>query len=295
MALAFGYIGAGKMGGPMMDRLLAAGTRVTLWARTPDKLKRFEAAGAALAPTAAELCRRVDVVITCVSDTEAVRSVVFGPDGLADGASADKILVDMSTISPIATAEMADALASRTGMIWIDAPVSGGQKGAIDGTLAVMAGGPAEAIDRVRPLLAPLARSVTRVGPTGAGQKTKMVNQVLVSTTLILLAEALNLAEKIGVDAGAVPEALRGGHGDSTLLQQIWPRMLARDYTVTGTLDTLMKDLAMVRMLATDATAPMPLNALAGEIIRGRVHSGCGGDDIAALFKLYDQREAGCA
>lgn len=287
--LTCGYIGAGKMGGPMIERLLAAGTKVVLWGRSPEKLKRFEAAGATVAASAADLCRQVDVVITCVSDTKAMRAVVFEADGLAAGASAGKILIDMSTISPIEAMEMAETLATQTGMIWIDAPVSGGQAGAINGTLAVMAGGPADSIDSIRPLLAPLAQSVTCVGPSGAGQKAKMINQAFVSTMLVLLAEALNFAEKLGVDAKMIPEALRGGHADSVLLQRIWPRMVARDYTVTGTLDTVMKDLVMVQKLATDAAAPMPLTSLGAEMIRWRIHEKHGGDDIAALFKLYEQ------
>lgn len=287
-----GYIGAGKMGGPMIERLLAAGIEVTLWGRTAEKLRRYEAAGARIAATPAALCRHIDVVITCVSDTEAVRSIVFGPDGIAAGGETGKALVDMSTISPIETVEMAAQLKAQAGMEWIDAPVSGGQTGAVNGTLAVMAGGPAEAIERIRPLLAPLSRSVTRVGDVGAGQKSKLINQTFVSTILVLLAESLNLAEKMGVDAQMIPEALRGGHGDSTLLQQIWPRMAARDYAVTGTLDTLMKDMAMVRKLAFDAAAPTPLNSLAAEMIRRRIHEGHGGDDIAAVFKLYDRAGA---
>lgn len=287
MTLACGYIGAGLMGAPMVRRLLAAGTDVRLWARTPEKIRDLVEAGAKLAASPAELCRQADVVITCVSDTQAMRSVVFDRDGLAEGAASPKILVDMSTISPQLTIEMASRLHAETGMIWIDAPVSGGQVGAVNGTLAVMAGGPAEAIDKVRPMLAHLARAVTRVGDSGAGQYVKMLNQTLVSTTYLMVAEVLNFAERMGVDAAAVPEALRGGHGDSNLLQQIWPKMLARDFTVTGTLDTLMKDLGMVRGIAQERAAPMPLNAVVAEMIRKRIQDGHGQDDVSSLFKLY--------
>lgn len=287
MVQTCGYIGAGKMGAPMVRRLLAAGTDVLLWARTPDKIHHLIEAGAKLAASPAELCRQADVVITCVSDTKAMHSVVFGQDGLADGATSAKILVDMSTISPRLTIEMASRLHRETGMVWIDAPVSGGQIGAVNGTLAVMAGGPADAIDRVRPMLAHLARAVTRVGDSGAGQYVKMLNQTLVSNTYLMVAEVLNFAERIGIDAAAVPEALRGGHGDSTLLQQMWPKMLARDFTVTGTLDTLMKDLGMVREIAQERAAPMPLNALVAETIRKRIQDGHGQDDVSSLFKLY--------
>ncbi|MBL0935993.1 MAG: NAD(P)-dependent oxidoreductase [Rhizobiaceae bacterium] len=290
MTVICGYIGAGKMGGRMIERLLHAGNEVVLWGRSPDKLKPYEEAGASIAPTAAELCRRCDVVITSVSDTAAMRAVVFGPEGIAQGAGPHKILVDMSTISPIETEEMAASLAEKTGMIWIDAPVSGGTGGAANGTLAVMAGGPEDAIERVRPVLEPLCRNLTRVGDSGAGQKAKMVNQTLVSTMFVLLSEVLNFAEKIGIDASTIPQALNGGYGDSNLLQREWPRMVKRQFGGTGPHDTALQVLAVVRLTATAAASLMPLNSLAGEMIRQRVHEGHGGEDMAALFKLYDRK-----
>jgi 3-hydroxyisobutyrate dehydrogenase len=275
------------MGVPMIRRLLAAGVEVHIWARSPEQAKNLAREGAVLVDNPAELCRRVDLVMTCVSDTETMRSIVFSTNGLAEGGAPGKTLVDMSTISPSQTADMARRLHAETGMDWVDALVSGGQSGAQAGTLAIMAGGPAEAIDKALPLLKHLSRSVTRVGDSGAGQSVKMLNQSLVSVKLMMIAEVLGLAERIGVDTSVVPKALYGGFGDSPLLQQLWPKMAAGDFNVTGTLNTLMKDLNVVHVLADEFGAQIPMTALAAKMIQEQIDQGSGSEDISSVFRLY--------
>ncbi|MCC7275585.1 MAG: NAD(P)-dependent oxidoreductase, partial [Alphaproteobacteria bacterium] len=189
-----GYIGLGLMGRPMALRLRAAGFPLTVWARTPAKAGEAVAAGAELAADAAAVARASDVVITCVSDTAAVEDVVFDAGGIAAGAAPGKVLVDMSTIHPARSRALAERLRRETGMGWIDAPVSGGPQGAVAGTLAIMAGGDAADFARVRPVVSHLAGAFTLMGPAGAGQMTKMVNQVIVGGCKSVIAEAVQLA-----------------------------------------------------------------------------------------------------
>ncbi len=175
-----GYIGIGLMGAPMARRLAQAGYGVTIWGRDPAKLAPILAAGATSAASAADVARGSDILFTCLSDTDAVEAVVFGAGGVAQGAGPGKVLVDMSSIRPDAARELAARLRSETGMGWIDAPVSGGVAGSETGKLTVMAGGSEADFERVRPVVAHLAQRFTLMGPNGAGQATKLINQVLV-------------------------------------------------------------------------------------------------------------------
>lgn len=282
-----GYIGIGNMGEPMALRLLEAGYVVNVWGRTPSKLAGVVGKGAVACTSPRELAERSDIVFTCVLDTAAVREVVLGQGGVAEGGGHTKTLVDMSTIAPAATVEMAEELARRCGMAWVDAPVSGGTVGARAGTLAVMAGGDEAVLDALRPALAHLARNVTRMGPIGAGQKTKLINQTIVAGTLAILSEALVLAEESGVDAAALPGALAGGRADSTMLQQLLPGMARRDYTLTSPLHSMIKDLDIVQALARESGAPMPVTGVIAELYRLVAHRQHANDDVTALYKLY--------
>lgn len=281
-----GYIGVGLMGRPMVLRLLGAGVPVTIWARSPAKVEDVAAAGARMAVSPAELARASDVVITCVSDTAAVEAVVFGPGGVAEGAAAGKVLVDMSTIHPARSREFARRLRDETGMGWIDAPVSGGPPGAAAGTLAVMAGGEAADFAFVQPVVSHLAGAFTLMGPAGAGQTTKMVNQVIVGGCKSVIAEAIQLAMNAGVDARRLPEAFAGGRADSSLLRQSVPKMVSGDFTPTGHLRTMMKDLNMVMELARDTGTPMPMTALSTEIHRMMMSRGHGEADTTSVIAL---------
>jgi 3-hydroxyisobutyrate dehydrogenase len=283
-----GYIGLGLMGSNMPLRLLDAGYRVTVWNRTAAKMRPAVARGAQAGTSAADVTRRSDLVQLCLTDTQAVEAVVFGPDGVAAGAARDKILIDHSTIAPDATRTMAARLRRETGMGWIDCPVSGGTMGAAAGTLVMMAGGDAADVERVRPVLEHLSRRVVRMGAQGAGQATKMVNQVAVSCIYVILAEMVTLARRCGVEAERLPEALEGGFADSRLLQVMGPRMIAGDFSPIGQIKTMIKDLDLLDELAKATNTPLPLTALATQLYRLHHGKGHGELDITSIVTLYE-------
>ncbi|MDX1434047.1 MAG: NAD(P)-dependent oxidoreductase [Gammaproteobacteria bacterium] len=283
-----GYIGLGLMGMPMVLRLLAAGYAVNVWGRTRAKLAPALDEGAVAHDSPAALARASDIVLLCVSDTAAVEAVVYGEDGVAAGAAADKLLVDLSSIRPDAAARMAARLREHSGMGWIDAPVSGGVVGAETGNLVVMAGGAREDFDRALPVLRHLAKRVTLMGANGAGQSTKLVNQLIVGCTVAVISEATRFAVDCGVDAARIPEALAGGRADSLPLQQWMPKMAARDFTVESYMRTMLKDLDTVLDVARGNATALPLTALGTEIHRLLVGQGLGEADGTAIHRLYD-------
>lgn len=285
--LSLGYIGLGLMGAPMAARLLAGGHRVAIWGRTPAKLEALVAVGATMEESAADVARSADIVFTCLSDTAAVEAVVFGDHGIAGGAAAGKLLVDMSSIRPDACRAMATRLEQETGMRWMDAPVSGGVVGAENGTLTVMAGGLQSDFERVRSVVKALARRFTLMGPVGAGQTTKLINQTIVGCGVAVLAEAAALASRAGIDAGRLPEALAGGRADSLLLQQFFPKMVAGDLTVESHIRTMLKDLDTVVDLARETASAMPMAVTAAELHRLMVQRGHAEQDGTAVAMLY--------
>jgi 3-hydroxyisobutyrate dehydrogenase len=289
---SIGYIGLGLMGANMPPRLLTAGYSVTVWNRTPSKMEPALAKGAAAGKSPADVTQPSDIVHLCLLDTAAVEAVVFGPDGVVRGATAGKILVDHSTISAEATRQMAARLRQETGMGWIDCPVSGGTMGAEAGTLVMMAGGEAADVERVRPVMAHLSRRFVHMGPQGAGQATKMVNQIAVSCIYVVLAEMVTLARRCGVEAERLPAALEGGFADSRLLQVMGPRMIADDFRPVGQVRTMVKDLELLAELASGSGTPLPLTALATQLFRLHQGHGHGELDITSIVKLYERREA---
>lgn len=283
---ALGYIGLGNMGGPMALRLLAAGYPLSVCGRDPHRLDPVLAAGAARCADPAEVAARSDIVFTCVTNTDAVEEVVFGPHGLAAGARRGLLVIDMSTVSPDATRGWAQRLERDHGIGWLDAPVSGGPPGAASGTLAIMVGGRRDDFERASPVLAHLGRA-TRMGDAGAGQTTKLINQIFVAGITALIAEAQGLAARAGLDVSALPKALAGGRADSTLLQLFWSRMAAEDYAPTSTITSILKDLAMVEALGRGHGAALPLTALVTELNRWLVSQGHAGEDLTALYRFY--------
>ena len=284
---SLGYIGLGLMGAPMTARLLEADYGVSIWGRTPAKLDRFAERGAERRQSAADVARSSDLVFTCLSDTEAVEAVVFGEEGIAAGGADGKLLVDMSSIRPDACRDMAARLQRETGMRWMDAPVSGGVVGAETGNLTVMAGGSEEDFERAREVVAVLARRFTLMGPIGAGQTTKLINQTIVGCGVAVLAEAAALATRAGIDAGRLPDALAGGRADSLLLQQFFPKMVAGDVTVESHIRTMLKDLDTVSDLARTTASSMPMAVTAAELHRLMVQRGHAGADSTAIAALY--------
>jgi 2-hydroxy-3-oxopropionate reductase len=292
-----GFCGAGLMGGPMVRRLLQAGHRVWVWNRTPGKVQALLAAGARPVQTPRELTDRVDAVFLCVSDAHAVAEVVFGLGGIlgedcADaGAGRIRHIVDHSSIAPAATRDYA-ARAARLGVAWIDAPVSGGVPGAEAGTLAVMAGGVAADIDLLTPVIAAYAARVTRMGEVGAGQTTKLCNQAIVCATVAAIAEAVGLAERSGIDAARLPEALAGGWADSVLLRTFVPRMTGTGHPPLGSLKTFQKDIDTIADAARDAGAVMPVVSEVQQVVRLGAAMGLANADLAAFIDVVHPRPA---
>ena len=237
--------------------------------------------------SAADVARQADIVFMCLTDTKAVEAAVFGPGGIAEGASKGAILVDFSSIQPEATRQMSTRLMELTGMHWIDAPVSGGVPGAEAGTLAIMAGGDEDAFKRVEPIVLQMAARFTLMGPIGAGQTTKLCNQVIVGCTMAVLAEATRLATNAGVDASRLPEALAGGFADSKPLQLFVPRMVdAQHNPPLGHVYTMLKDLDSVCDLARSCTSPVPFTAMAAEQFRLLTVRGGEEADALEIYKL---------
>ena len=286
---ALGFVGLGQMGAPMAHRLLAADYPVTVWNRDRHKLARLVGDGATPADTPAALAANSVVVLLCVLDTEAVEQVVFGPDGIAKGIQRGALLVDFSSIRPDATRDFAARLRKDTGAGWIDAPVSGGVGGAVNGTLVAMAGGEPADIERVRPIVTTLCQRFTRMGPSGAGQTTKLCNQILVAGTVALVAEATRLAQNAGIDAAKLPECLAGGSADSPALRIWLPRMVAREFEDRLAASALMlKDLDTAHALGRATDTPLPMTSIAAELYRLLAARGGAQWDPAALISLYD-------
>lgn len=285
--VSVGCAGAGTLGAAIMRRLVERGHRVLVWNRSADKLASLSAAGATAVATPAALAQGADLLITCVTDGAAVEHTVFGEDGIASAGAAGKLLIDMSTIDAVLTRTLATRLREQCRMGWLDAPISGGAPAAREGRMAVMVGGNEADFERARPIWDALAGRATLMGPQGAGQSTKMINQVLVACTNAMLAEACVLAERLGVDPARIPGALAGGRADSRLLQEYLPKMAASDFAVEGRLDIMLKDLAMIGDLARTSGAVMPVTALVEQLYRQQVAHGLGDRDNAEFVRLY--------
>jgi 3-hydroxyisobutyrate dehydrogenase len=284
---AVGFVGLGLMGHAFTRRLCACGYKVTGYDTVRDKLEAAARHGVQPAASAADVTRASEMVQVCVMTASDLEQAVFGADGVAAAASPGKVLIDHSTIEVETTRTFAARLAE-TGMGWIDAPVSGGPPAAEAGTLAIMAGGAAADLARAQRLLADLGQC-TPMGPVGAGQVTKMVNQVLVLANYCVLAEALSLAEAGGVDAARLPEALGAGYAGSTMLQRLYPRMVARDFAPAGYAFQALKDLDMVQGLAKSLTVPTPMSSQAANLFRILNAKGHGRLDGIAVLKLFDR------
>ena len=286
--MTVGFIGLGLMGGPMARRLIARGVSVRVWARNPDRLPPFDAAGATVCDSPAELAATSDIIMTCVYDTAAMEDLLFGNGRLVDGLTPGKTMIDFSSIRLEAARSLANRLRAdhQTGMV--DAPVSGGPPSAEAGTLVVMAGGEPSDFERVRPIVdGHLASRFTLMGQSGAGQATKLVNQAFVGNLLAVLAETARFSLNAGIDAQRIPEALAGGRADSRLLQEFFPVMLEGAFPRSGAIKTIVKDLDAVLGLAAETDTPMPMSGIAQQLHRMMIARGHGDEDVTALFKLF--------
>jgi 2-hydroxy-3-oxopropionate reductase len=280
-----GFIGLGIMGRPMARHLVAAGYPLTVHSRSPGPVEELVAAGAVAGATPAAVAAASDIVITMLPDTPDVEQVVLGPAGVATAARAGLLLVDMSSIDPTVTRRIAATLAE-LGVAMLDAPVSGGERGAIEATLSIMAGGPADTFAVVEPVLRTLGRTIVRVGDAGAGQVAKACNQLVVGSNIEAVAEALALAARAGVDQRAVREVLLGGFAGSRVLEAHGLRMIEGTFEPGFRVRLHAKDARIVRSLAAATSARTPaFDVVAGQLT-ALVEGGGGELDHAALYTL---------
>jgi 3-hydroxyisobutyrate dehydrogenase len=285
------FAGIGLMGLRMCRRLLAAGFPLTVWNRSPDKCSALIEAGARHASSPADLCSQADIVLLCLADTAVVREVVFGTSGIVEGARAGQVLVDHSSLEPAATRSMAAELQARSGMQWVDAPVSGGTAGAEAGSLAIMAGGRVEDVERVRPVLAHLGQRLTHMGGVGAGQVTKACNQMIVACNALVIAEVVALAERSGVDASLIAPALAGGFADSRPLQILAPQMALSEFEpVKWHVRTLLKDLDTAVQLSREEDSATPMTGLAAQLMRLHGSQGNLENDPSTLVTMFREQ-----
>jgi len=285
------FIGTGIMGAPMAGHLLAAGFRLTVHSRTKSKADALLRRGAAWADSPADAAHNADVVFVNVPDTPDVEAVLLGSNGVRSVARPGLTVIDHSTISPSATRRMAAALNER-GATLLDAPVSGGDVGAKNATLSIMVGGDEAAFSRARPLLERLGKTITYCGPSGSGQLTKLVNQVLVSVTNLAVCEALVLARNGGLDPQKTVSALAGGAAGSWQLSNLGPRMLAGDFAPGFMIDLQVKDLRLVLEAAHElGLDPAAVNLVKSLFERAQAQ-GRGRDGTQALFEMVEQAEA---
>ena len=283
-----GFIGLGLMGRPLALHLARAGHILHLWARRPASLEPFREVSAQAHLSAADVARHADVVFTMVADGPDVKQVILGDAGVAEGARPGLILADMSTIAPAVAQEIGAALAAR-GIRFLDAPVSGGEKGAIEASLTIMVGGEADVFETVRPLFEKMGRSVNLIGGVGAGQVAKACNQILTGVGVAAVAEALNFARASGVDPARVREALLGGFAYSRILENHGSRMLARNFQPGFKAWMHRKDLHIVMEEAHRLGLMLPNAAATTQLFNALVGSGLGEEDSVAVLKLLEK------
>ena len=284
-----GFLGLGTMGAAMAANLARAGFSVTAWNRSPGRAPELDDLGVERATNPADVGGIADIVVVCVSDTPDVEDVLFGSHGLAEGARRGSLVVDCSTISPSATRDFAARLAEHR-VDLVDAPVSGGSEGAQKGTLTIFCGGTADAVERARPILAAMGRTITHVGPSGSGQAVKAVNQVILAGTYLGVAEGIVLAIKAGLDVDQVVEALGGGAAQSWVLANRSGRMLANDYPLGFKVALHRKDLGIALALAREMGAELPVTDLAANLETELIAAGHGEDDMSALARVIRER-----
>jgi 2-hydroxy-3-oxopropionate reductase len=281
-------IGAGIMGSAIATRLLETGHAVQVFDLDSQKVAALVEKGALASASAAEAVAASRFCILSLNHANIVRAAVFGKDGVATAAAPEKLLIDMSSIDPADTADMAARLKADTGMAWVDCPLSGGMPGALAGKLTIMAGGAPEDFERAREVMQHLAANYTLMGPSGAGQTVKLINQLFCGVLFQAVAEAVKIAEAGGVDPALIPAALAGGRADNRIMQEFMAKFAARDYAPTGRIDNMLKDLDSLQAFAMKTKTPMPLTAQAVEVNRLLCMAGLGPRDSAEAMRLLD-------
>lgn len=284
-----GFLGLGTMGAAMAANLARAGFEVTAWNRSPGRAPELDELGVARAEIPAEVARATDALVVCVSDTPDVEAVLFGRGGAAEGAHDAQLVIDCSTISPSATRDFAARLGA-FGVAMVDAPVSGGSEGARNATLTIFCGGEAADVERARPILAAMGRTITHVGPSGSGQAVKAVNQVILAGTYLGVAEGIVLALKSGLDVSQVVEALGGGAAQSWVLANRSERMRVNDYPLGFKVALHRKDLGIALGMAREMGAELPVAELAAGFEDELVARAHADDDMSALARVIRER-----
>lgn len=280
-----GFIGLGIMGQPMALHLVRAGFPLTVYNRTTEKGRPVVEAGAVQVDSPRAVAERSEFIITMVTGPADVKEVVLGPNGVIEGAKPGSVVIDMSTISPRTTREIAEALKEK-GIDMVDAPVSGGDIGAKKATLTIMAGGDAPVVERCMPIFEALGKKITHIGPIGSGQVAKLVNQVLVCINLLATAEALTFAAKAGVDPAKVLEAVSAGAAGSWQLSNLGPRMIEGDFEPGFMIKLLQKDLRLALEEADDLHLPLLGTGLVHQLLRQAEAQGLGDAGTQALYRV---------
>jgi len=286
--MKIGFIGLGIMGKPMCRNLIKAGYNLVVMDRNQSVTEEIVAAGAMGAGTPREVAEQTDFIITMLPNSPHVKEVMLGKNGVLEGARAGQIVVDMSSIAPLVSQQLAAELAKH-GVEMLDAPVSGGEPKAIDGTLSVMVGGKQEVFDKCYPILQTMAGSVVRVGDVGAGNVTKLANQIIVAINIAGMSEALVLATKAGVDPELVYQAIRGGLAGSTVLDAKAPMVMDRNFNPGFRINLHIKDLGNVLETSHEVGVPLPITAQVMEIMQGLKTDGFGDSDHSHLVHFYEK------
>jgi 2-hydroxy-3-oxopropionate reductase len=283
-----GFIGLGIMGNPMAKNLLKAGHSLTVYDIVADKIKDVVKAGAQAGSSSKDVAAKSELVITMLPNSPEVKEAVLGPGGVLEGAKPGTVLIDMSSIAPLASKEVAEK-AKQKGVVMFDAPVSGGEPKAVEGTLAIMVGGPKDTFEKVKDILAIMGASVTLVGDIGSGNTTKLANQIIVALNIAAMSEAMVLATKAGVDPEKVYQAIRGGLAGSTVLDAKMPLALKGSFKPGFRIELHIKDLANALDTAHELGVPVPLSSVVMEAMQALRVDGKGKDDHGGIIQFYEK------
>jgi len=282
MSYKVGFIGLGIMGRPMSKNLLKAGHQLVVYDIAPEPVEDLVAAGAARGASSADVAARTEIIITMLPDGPDVEAAVLGPEGVLEGAKPGSILVDMSSVSPLVSQKIGAACTEKS-VEFLDAPVSGGEPGAINATLAIMVGGKKEIFDRVVPLFEAMGKSITLTGPIGAGNVTKLANQIMVACNIAAMGEALVLATKAGLDPEVVFNAVKGGLAGSQVLNAKAPMLIARNFKPGFRIRLHQKDLRNALLAAESLKTPLPLTSAVQQMLIALMNAGRGDLDHSAI------------
>ncbi|ARK29815.1 2-hydroxy-3-oxopropionate reductase [Halalkalibacter krulwichiae] len=286
--MKIGFIGLGIMGKPMTLNLINKGFNVTVYDINEEAVQQLVKAGAMEAGSPKEVAEQSEVIITMLPKSEHVKSVIINENGIINGAKEETTVIDMSSITPDASRELA-AILKEKGISMLDAPVSGGEPKAIDGTLAIMVGGDQEVFQRVKPVLEAMGQEITLVGGNGCGTTAKLANQIIVNVNIAAMSEALVLASKAGIDIEKMYQAIRSGLAGSSVLDAKVPLILERNFVAGGRIDINAKDLTNVKETANALGAPLPLSSQVLEMFEDLINEGKAADDHGGLIQYYEK------